>query len=97
MNIANFLRPDEIRQLCQRSRQHCFMTISITGRAKCSSHRMIDEASARRRDSSHDVVRRADNQGWYSVTFYNMGDETDGLVAEGSIGHQQSEIDADFT
>ena len=63
------------------------------GRAEGAAHRMIDKQRARRRDLAHDVVRRADHQGGNPLGFDHMSDETDGLVAEGSIGHEQSEID----
>ena len=52
---------------------------------------MIDENGPRRRDLSHDVVNRADDQSRDAMAFDHMGDETDGLVAEGSIGNKQSQ------
>ncbi len=63
------------------------------GRAEGAAHRMIDKQRARRRDSAHDVVRRADHESRNSLAFDHMSDETDGLVAKGSIGHEQSDID----
>jgi hypothetical protein len=40
----------------------------------------------------HDVEDCADNKGWDSMALDDMGDETDGLVAEGSVGGQQCQI-----
>ena len=54
---------------------------------------MINKDGAGRPDLSHDVEDCTDNKGWDSVTLDDMGDETDGLVAEGSIGYEQGEID----
>jgi hypothetical protein len=63
------------------------------GRPEGAADRMIDEGGARRWDPAHDVVRRADHHCRDSCGFDHMGDETDGLVVEGSIGHEQSKID----
>jgi hypothetical protein len=54
---------------------------------------MVDESGARRCDFAHDVVRRADDQRRNSSAFDDMGDETDGLMAERSVGNEQGEID----
>lgn len=54
---------------------------------------MIDKSGAWRRNLAHNIVRRADHQRWYAAAFNDVGDETDGLVAEGSIGNEQCEID----
>ena len=54
---------------------------------------MIDEGRARRRDLAHDVVRRADHQCRDAAGFDHVGDETDGLMAERSVGNEQGEID----
>jgi hypothetical protein len=40
----------------------------------------------------HDVQDRSNNQSRDVMAFDGMGDETDGLVAEGSIGDQQGKI-----
>jgi len=39
------------------------------------------------------IVRRADDQCRDSACFNHMRDDTDGLVAERSVGNQQGEID----
>jgi hypothetical protein len=57
---------------------------------------MVDESGARRCDFAHDVVRRADDQRRNSSAFDDMGDETDGLMAEGSVGDQQREDNFSF-
>jgi hypothetical protein len=48
---------------------------------------MIDKDCARRCDLAHDVMRRTDHQCRDALAFDDMGDETDGLMAEGSIGN----------
>ena len=65
-------------------------------RAECAAHRMIDKDSARRCDFAHDVERCANHHCWNALAFDDMGDETDGLMAEGSIGHEQREVDLDL-
>ena len=54
---------------------------------------MIDEGRPRRRDLSHDIVRRADDQSRNASAFDHVGDETDGLMAKRSIGNEQSQVD----
>jgi hypothetical protein len=54
---------------------------------------MIDEGRTRRRDFTHDVMRRADDQGANAAPFDDVSDETDGLMAERSIRDEQSQID----
>jgi hypothetical protein len=41
---------------------------------------------------AHDVVRRADDQRRDSMLFDHVRDETDGLMAERSIGDEQGEV-----
>ena len=65
-------------------------------RTECAADRMIDKGGARRRDFAHDVMGRADDQCRNSACFNHMSDETDGLMAEGSIGNQQGQIDFSF-
>jgi len=93
MKIADLAGAREIRQLGQRPAKNNFAALPIAGRPEGAADRMIDEGGARRCDPAHDVVRRADHHCRDSSGFDHMGDETDGLVAEGSIGHEQSEID----
>ena len=61
-------------------------------RAEGSGDGMIDERRARRNNLAHDVVGRADNQGWNTARFDDVSDETDGLMAERSIRDQQGEV-----
>jgi hypothetical protein len=70
------------------------VALAIVRRPEGAADWMIDERRARWRDSAHNVVRGADDQCRNSARFDHMGDETDGLMAEGSIGNQQREIDA---
>jgi hypothetical protein len=69
---------------------------SVARTAKGATHRMINKDGAGRPDLSHDVEDCTDNKGWDSVTLDDMGDETDGLVAEGSVGDEQCQIHARF-
>lgn len=94
--IANLSGRFELRQLLQRSGQYRVVTLAIVRRAEGAADGMIDERGARRDDFAHDVVRRADDQGRNAARFDDVGDETDGLVAERSIGDEQGEIDARF-
>lgn len=59
---------------------------AVARTAEGASDRMVHEYSAGRTDLAHDVERRPDNQRGDLCVFDDMRDETDGLVAEGSIG-----------
>ena len=61
-------------------------------RAERPAHGVIDESAARRRDPRHDVERRADDKRGNALSLNDMRDETDGLVAERSIGNEQRHI-----
>lgn len=61
-------------------------------RAERPAHGVIDESAARRRDFRHDVERRADHERGNALGFDDMRDETDGLVAKRSIGHEQRHL-----
>ncbi len=91
--IANFAGGRELRQLRQRSLQHGLVARALLRRPECSSHWMIHKGRARRHHFAHDIVRRADHQGWDAARFDDVGDETDGLMAEGSVGDEQGEVD----
>lgn len=61
-------------------------------RTEGSAYRVIDKDSSRWCDFAHYVERGADHQGWNAARLNDVGDETDGLMAKRSIGHQQGEI-----
>jgi len=63
------------------------------GRAESATDGVVDKNRARRRDFAHDVERRANDQRGNASTLDNVSDETDGLVAKGSIGDEEDEID----
>jgi hypothetical protein len=54
---------------------------------------MINKGGSRWCDLAQDVVHRADDQCGDAVAFYNVGDETDGLMAERSVRDEQGEVD----
>jgi len=93
MEIADLAGAREMRQLGQRPAKNNFVALPIMGRPEGAADRMINEGCARRCDPAHDVVRRADHHCRDSCSFDYMGDETDGLVAERSVGYEQGEID----
>jgi len=82
-----------MRQLGQRPAKNNFVALPIKGQPEGAADRMIDEGGAWRRDSAHDVMRCADDHCRNSRSFDHVGDETDGLVAERSVGYKQGEID----
>jgi hypothetical protein len=94
MKIADLSRFIEILQLRQRRSQNLFVSPAVAGTAEGATRRMIDKDGARRRDSGDDIQHRADDQSWDSVAFDDMGDETNGLMAERSIGDEQCQINA---
>jgi len=54
---------------------------------------MIDKDRPRGCDFAHDIVSGADHQCRNAAGFDYVSDETDGLVAERSVGDQQCEVD----
>jgi hypothetical protein len=69
------------------------MPASLSGTAKGATHRMVDENGAWGWNFGHDVENRADDEGGDSTILDDMSDETDGLVAKGSVGYQQGKVD----
>ena len=67
--------------------------LPVMGRTEGAPYGMIDKHGARRRYSAHDVMGCADDECGNFLRLDNMRYETDGLVAEGSIGYEQGEID----
>lgn len=63
------------------------------GLAEGAPDRMIDKDGAWRHDLAHDVEGRTDDERWNASTLDDVGNETDGLVAKGSVGNEQREID----
>jgi hypothetical protein len=64
----------------------------VAGTAKGATDRMIDKNGPGRWDFRHNVEHRADDKGWDSEALDNVGDETDGLMAERSIGDKQGQV-----
>lgn len=62
-------------------------------RAEGATDWVIDKDNPRRGHFADDVMGGADEQRGNAVAFDDMGDETDGLMAERSIGHEQGEVD----
>ena len=69
------------------------MALSIVGRSKRASHGVVDKCGPRRRHDPHDIERRPGDERRDAATLDDMSDETDGLMTERSIGHEQGEID----
>ena len=63
------------------------------GRAESASDGVVDKNRARRGDLAHDVECRANDQRGNALAFDNVSNETDRLVAKGSIGDEEGEID----
>lgn len=92
MNIANLVWGSKLGELGENGGQNRLVAPAVVRRSKGPSYRMIDENSARRRDSAHDVKRGARDQSRGAGSFDDVGYETNGLVAKRSIGHQQCQI-----
>ena len=78
--------------LIQRGFQNRFVAPAIMRWTEGAAYRVIDKDSSWRCHFVHYVQSRADHQGWNAARLDNVGDETDGLMAERSIGHEQREI-----
>lgn len=93
VEISNLARASEMFQLRQCSVQDGFIALPMMGRTESAADGVVDKRCARRHDSAHDIVCRADHERWNSCGFDHVGNETDGLVAKRSVGHEQREID----
>jgi hypothetical protein len=91
-DIANFTGADEQRQLSQNLAQNRQIALPVVWGSEGASYGMIDESGTRRSDISHNIERGANNQGGNPRVFDHVRDETDGLMAKWSIGHEQSQI-----
>ena len=90
--IADLAGLGEVRELRQHPRQHRFIAPAVVGRAEGAAHWMVDKDRARRRDLADNIEGRARQQCRNAVILNHMGNETDGLVAKGSVGHEQREV-----
>jgi hypothetical protein len=90
--IADLSRSREARQFAQRPRQDLTTALPLTRRAESPADGVVDENRSRRSDSAHDVVSRSDDERGNAPTFDDVGDETDGLMAERSIGNKKGEV-----
>ncbi len=79
-------------QLGQRRREHLLVLARIMWTTKGAPHREIHEYGARCSRALHDVAHRTDDDCRDAARLDSVRDETHGLVAEGSIRHQDREI-----
>ncbi len=61
-------------------------------RSKCATHRMVDKNGTRRFNLFYYIERGANDQRGNPVAFDHVSDETDGLMAERSIGYEQGQV-----
>jgi hypothetical protein len=94
--IANLTAHCESRQLCQRSRQYSLFARRVVRRSKGPADGMVDKGRARRSDLAHDIERSANHQRRNAMRLDRVRDETDGLMTERSVGHEQREIGPGF-
>ena len=87
VEVADLAGVRKFSQLNQRSCEYYLVSLTIMRRAEGTAHGMIDEHGARWRDFAHDIESGANHQRGDSMTFDDVGDETDGLVAKGSVRH----------
>jgi hypothetical protein len=92
MKIADLSRSAKVREFRQGRLQNLFLSPQVAGAAKSTTDRMIDKHGAWRRDFGHDVQNCADDERRDRMAFDDMGDETDGLMAEWSVGNQQGQV-----
>jgi hypothetical protein len=60
--------------------------------SKCATHRMVDKNGTGRPNFFYNIQRGANDQRGNSIILDNVSDETNGLMAERSIGYEQSQI-----
>ena len=86
IKITDFPRLRELQEFSQGRGEDLFMPLPITRGAEGATDRMVNENRSRRRHLGHDVQGGADDQRGNSRIFDDVGDETDGLMAKGSVG-----------
>ena len=89
---ADLTGSSKTRQLMETSQQNGFIARPIHWRSKCPPDRMIDEDTSGRSNFAHDVESCADDQCRNPLGLYDVCNQTDGLVAERSIGYEQDEV-----
>ena len=87
--IAYLAGLGKVREFSKRSRQDLLVALAVVRRTESAAHGVIDENSTRRGHGAHNIEYRADHQRGNAVTLDDMSDETDGLMAERSIGDKQ--------
>ena len=92
LDIADLVGPRKPGQFLQGRGKNGLIAVAVVRWPKGPSDGVVDEDGPRRLNVAHDVERRADHQGRYAVRFDDVGDETDGLVAERSIRHEQRQV-----
>ncbi len=86
MEIADFPHLRKHGEFSQGCGEDFLMPLAVLRRTESAADRMIDENRSGRTHLGHYVEGGADDQGGNLSIFDNVGDETDGLVAKGSIG-----------
>ena len=81
-----------MRQFSQDIGQNFFVMFPLVRPSKRPADRMIDEDGARGRDFAHDVEDGAGDQRGNLAALDDVGDETDGLVTEGSVRNEQRQV-----
>lgn len=94
--ITNHPGAAEVGYLSQRPGQDRFVARPVMERTESAPDRMIDKDGARRHDLTHHVEGGADDESRNATTLDDMCDETDGLMAKGSVGDEQGEVNLEF-
>lgn len=92
MKVSDLAGLGKMRQLGHRFEQNFFISLALTGPAKGTAHGVIHKHGARRWNLGHDIEDGADDQGGNFLALDHVSDETDGLVAKGSVGNQECQL-----
>lgn len=90
---VNFAAMREPGEFGERFAEDLDVTRAVVRRSESPADGMIDEGAARRRDARHNVERGADHERRDPAAFYDMRNETDGLVTKRSVRNQEDSVD----
>ena len=94
--VANLSGFGEFGALIQRSGQHALVPVGVVRLAKRASHGEVHEDGPRRVGLLHDVPDCAHEQRRNAGSLDAVCDKTHGLVAEGSVGDEQTQVNVEL-
>lgn len=80
----------------QRVKENLFLFATGVRPPEGAAYGVIDKDRSGRPYAGHNIAHRADRESGNAIAFYDIGDETHGLVAPGSVGQKNSQIGSTY-